>query len=356
MRSLILVLLPLLTMQLANAQSFEVVEPSGFVSGTLEISQGRLLHFDRTGDRSYYSRDPSYDTPDGHFIGYYNFDRNRVLRFPRSGNGWMQTADLDDTVPRFRRTIAIVRPAGRLPGGGLAGPILGTPIIPGYGYGAPGYINPGFGRGYITPAPDYGPGYFIPPQPQSVLLDSNVIPNPPLPNAKVRLRNDGPREVQVAIVDLRQDSVLRSLRLPPGQASEVELERDNGAKRVANYRVITPFGDVVTQEIVTDIPPAVRYELVVHEWAMQSIAIDRTGKSPNPIEDVNFQGRGIGRFSLPPGPQLQSGTIDVYSTAKQRGNAGAVAPLVPDDQEPRDNASALERAILDAQRAAQRNR
>ena len=80
----------------------------------------------------------------------------------------------------------------------------------------------------------------------------------------------------------------------------------------------------------TPVPPAPRYELVIHEWKLQSVAIDRTGKSPNVIEDTNFQGKGIGRFLLPPGDQLKSGTLDVVRTALEARNAGSVSPLLDD--------------------------
>lgn len=343
----------------AWAQRFDVVEPSGRVSGTIELSSGRLLFFDESGSRSYFSRERRYDSSDGRFVGYFNFDRNHVLRFPRSCDGSMQTADLDDPYPRFRNTISRVRRAGGVRGG-----------YAGANFGSPGYVVPSYGRGFGPSYPDtnigYGPspgysrpysaGYRSPPRAQSVLIDSEVIPNPPLPPARIVLRNDGPREVQVAVVDLASSSAPSSLRLQPRQTREISLERDSGAKRVAHYRVVTPLGDSITKEIVSELPPQIRYEVVVHEWAVQSIAIDRTGKSPNPIEDVNMQGRGIGRFPLPPGPALQSGTIDVYSTARREGNAGTVGPIVPRSDQPRDNASILERVILDAQRGAQQGR
>ncbi|MFK8113210.1 MAG: hypothetical protein AB8B91_13460 [Rubripirellula sp.] len=361
MRWMMSVLSLLLATEVVLAQRFEVVEPSGLVSGTIEINAGRLLFFDLSGDRVYYSREPRYDTPDRRFVGYFNFDRNRVLRFPRSCSGWMQTADLDDGFPRFRNTISTVRPANAR-GGGYVGPSFGVPGRGGHGYSSPGYST---GYGYSTPyagpiSPPrplpYPSGFRAPLQRQSVLIDSEVIPNPPLPNAKIVLRNDGRREVQVAVVDFASERQPQSIRLAPGQSRQVELQRDSGAKRVANYRVITPYGEPLTKEIVSEIPAKVRYEIVVHEWAMQSIAIDRTGTSPNPIEDVNMQGRGIGRFTLPPGLRLQSGTIDVYSAAQRSGNAGTVSPLVPASEQSSDNASVLERTILEAQRAAQRQR
>lgn len=80
-------------------------------------------------------------------------------------------------------------------------------------------------------------------------------------------------------------------------------------------------------------------------------SIDLTGKSPNPIEDINFQGRGIGRFPLPAGDELVGGTIDVYRAALAAENPGAVAPLTPAEQgQTSDKPSILERAVLEAQR------
>jgi hypothetical protein len=206
----------------------------------------------------------------------------------------------------------------------------------------------------VNPFDPYATGYRgIGPPPQSVRLDSKTIPNPPLAPARVVFRNDGPREVQVAIIDSQNPSGTQSMRIQPAAAVEVTLERDAGARQVSHYRVITPLGEWITREFVTEVPPPIRYEVMVHEWAIQSVAIDRTGKSPNPIEDINYQGRGIGRFPLPPGPELRSGTIDVYSEARRRQNQGSIPPIVPAEDLPGNNVSPLERAILDVQRAAQ---
>jgi len=326
----------------AWGQRFELVEPSGLVSAAVEVRTGRLLVLERSGERIHFSREARYDSADGRFVGYFNFELNRVLRFPRSGSGLLQSADLDDLTPRFRNTIRIVRPVGAIADQhAIARPWqsqFNGPIF------MPGYVDP-----YVSGYSSAGP------LAQAVLIDSQTIPNPPLGDARILLRNDGPREIQVAVVDLKEPSGTRSMRIRPAEAAEVLLARDAGGQRVANYRVVTQYGESIIKEVRTDIPAPIRYEVVVHEWAMQSIAIDRTGKSPNLIEDINFQGRGLGRFPLPPGPQLQSGTIDVYRAARSRGNAAAIAPIVPRDDRPADSASPLERAILEAQRAAQGN-
>lgn len=223
------------------------------------------------------------------------------------------------------------------------------------------YPNGGFGFGfgydsYAIPPLD-GRWQAAPWYPQSVLLDSRVVPNPPLPPVEVQLRNTAARDLHVALIDLQDSSVVRSMQLRSGESAGVRLARDSGATRISQYRTYDAWGYPVIEEVVTPIPPEPLYEAVVHEWAVQSVAIDRTGKSPSPIEDINMQGRGIGRFVLPAGNNLQPGTIDVYRLAKAANNPGAVAPLVPEERLPGSRgATPPERAILEAQRRAQSNR
>lgn len=331
---------------------YELVEPNGQVSATAEVYPGRLLVYGTHGQRLYFSRDAQYDSSDGQFMGYFSVKTNRALRFPRSGRGPMQTASLNDARPRFRSSRRIVR-AIRV-GRGVAAlpvvprPVVPLPLVPGSVVAQP--ILPPFGDPYAY-------GYPVPvPLAQSVLIDSSIVAHPPLPPVQVELRNDGPREVQVGVIDLKNPSGNQSVRIQPGGSISVQLARDSGGQRIEHYRVVNAFGQFVTREIVTEVAPASRYEVAVHEWAMQSVAIDRTGKSPNVIEDINFQGRGIGRFLLPAGPALQPGVIGVYSAAVRQGNAGTVQPIVSEeDLPPRDtNTRRLEDAVLEAQRAAQR--
>lgn len=341
---------------LAVAADFELVEPNGFVAATVDTGPGRMIIYEHTGERLYYSRDASYDSGDGQYVGYFNFDLNRVLRFPRAGSGRMLLADLDDFRPHFafsrrhvRRIGRVGRPVVVVPGGFQPGGFQPGGFQPG-GFVPGGFVPvPGFGGGFVAPSLPYMP------QPQSVVLDSKTIANPPLEPVRVALRNGGPRDVQIGIVDLLQPGRTKTMRLPAGGSADVMLQRDAGGREVQNVRVVTPTGDVVTREVVNDIPPRPRYEIVVHEWQIQSVAIDRTaGAGANPIEDINFTGKGLGRFPLPPGVDLQPGVIDVYAAARSRGNGGDVSPiLATEDGAYDDGPSPLERAILEAQRAAQ---
>lgn len=362
MRCALLFCSSLLLVATAWGQQFELVEPSGLVGATVQVEPGRLLVHERTGQRLFFSREQRYDSPDGLFLGYFNFELNRVLRFPRSGQGKMQVADLDDVTAQFRYTRRVARrsvAANLQPPAGIQ-PLA---ISPPHGFPYPGMGYPGDGlpvfenhRGLFPSSPysqPYVSGYRYP---QSVLIDSKVIPNSPLSPARMQLFNGGRREIQVGVVDLNDPQATRSMRIPPQTAVEIDVERDPGGQQVETYRTITALGETIRKQIVRPIPPVIRYEIVVHEWSMQSIAIDRTGKSPQAIEDVNFQGRGLGRFPLPPGEQLQAGTIDVYRTAIDRGNQGTVAPILANEKSNADAASPLERAMLESQRAAQRGR
>ena len=325
----------------AAALRYELVEPTGRVTATAESMRGRLVVYESSQQRIYFSRESRYDSSDGRMVGYLHEESGQVLRIPRSGTGSMEMANLNDPTPRFAKTRRSIRPAG---------PVAPT-TIPNHYRGDSYPLNPYEIDGR------YASGYrsdFLPRRrPQSVLLDSQSVPNEPLPPATLQLTNSGPRELRVSVVDLENPQGTRQLRLAPRQITKIKVKRDAGSNLVQNYRTYTPYGEAITREIVNPIPPKILYEIVVHEWAMQSIAIDRTGKSPSVIEDVNFQGRGLGRFPLPPGKQLQSGQFDVYSVAKDSGNAGTVSPIVPQRSDTnRGNASALERAIIDAQRNA----
>lgn len=335
----------------AVAAEFELIEPGGFVSATVDTGPGRMIIYEHTGERLYYSRDSSYDSGDGRYVGYFHFDLNRVLRFPRAGSGRMLLADLDDLRPHFVFSRRQVRRIGR---GGR--PVV---VVPG-GFQPGGFIPGGLVPGGFVPVPTFGGGFVTPsfpyvPQPQSVVLDSKTIANPPLEPVRVTLRNGGPRDVQIGVVDLLQTGRTQTLRLPAGGSADVMLQRDAGGREVQNVRVVTPTGDVATREVVNDIPPRQRYEIVVHEWQIQSVAIDRTaGAGANPIEDINFTGKGLGRFPLPPGADLRPGVIDVYAAARSRGNGGDVSPILATEDDANDDGpSPLERAILDAQRAVQ---
>jgi hypothetical protein len=319
------------------AQDYEIVDRLGHVSASATIARGRLTIVESTGQRVVFDREPRYDSADGQLLGFYNADLQRVLRFPIQGHGLMQVADLDRPNPAFRQTQRSVRPAE---------------VDLGIGY-VPGYGNPGYGAGYPLPVPSASPYPYVwgyrPPLPRSVLLDSKTVANPPLEPVLLELGNGGPREILVTVVDLRTGET-NEHRIGPAQQVQVKFQRDAGGKRFQRYQTVTPAGASVVKEVVSEIAPAIRYELTVREWVVQSIAIDRTGKSPTVIEDVNYQGNGLGRFTLPPGQKLQSGQLDVYRAAISAANRGSIAPIPVQEKPIGDGLSPLERAIQNLQR------
>ena len=222
----------------------------------------------------------------------------------------------------------------------------------GYNPYAPIGSNP-----YQTYRPGYpvaGTPYYFPPDPRigvppvqvpsfqvprSVLVSRNLIANPPLAPATVQFANSYREALRLTITDIKKKQTLVSENIGPKQSISVQLPRDAGGRSVEVYQALGLDGTYQNREVVREIPPTVRYQVTVHQWQVQSIAIDRTGKSPNVIEDINMQGRGLGMFSLPPGNQLQDGQIDVYQSAVGAQNQGAIAPIQPlnsVDQEPVD--------------------
>lgn len=335
----------------AQGHVYELFGPSGLVSAKIDAFPGQLIVYQRNGERITYTRDYQYDSPDRRFFGYYNFPLARILRFPASGYGVMQIADLDDVIPVYRFTQRWVRPARQL-SGPLPPAILGPVFVP-----PPIFPNQNFGFGFpIDPGFQAGTVYVPPPvAPQRVVLESRTIPHPPLPPAVVRLRNSGPRELMVTIVDHKQPGLTGELRIGPGSFQEAQLIRDAGETVVEKVQVISPNGDSSIQDVQQEIPPASRYEIVVHEIRLQSIAIDRTPGGNNAIEDVNQTGKGLGRFDLPPGPDLGSGTIDVFQAARSKNNAETITPILA-TEDATFRLDPLERSLMDARNQSQRGR
>lgn len=172
----------------------------------------------------------------------------------------------------------------------------------------------------------------------------------PLPPAQVRLRNSHRNELLVVLGDLRTGQVARQLRIPAGGISMIDIPRDPGGVLIERYEILTPNGYVAIDEIQTLLPPASWFDLSVYEIFLQSIAIDRTGKSPQAIEDVNYQPRSIGFFVLPPGNRLADDVVlDPYQTAMAQQNPGGVRPL--QRQSPtRPSEDILERTLRELRR------
>ena len=161
-------------------------------------------------------------------------------------------------------------------------------------------------------------------------ISREIRPNPPLPPAEVELVNSHKYALTVLVGDLRSGQVVKEVRVESNRSTTITVERDPGSTLVEVVEIQTPLGGWNRQEYVTQIPSVSLYDLSVYEEFLQSIAIDRTGKSPNQIEDINYQPKSVGLLALPPGEALpERGQLDVYDQAKSANNAGAVRRLDP---------------------------
>ena len=159
-------------------------------------------------------------------------------------------------------------------------------------------------------------------------VSQEVHLNTALPPAQVDLVNSHRNALIVLLADQRKGGQFQQIRIEPGKSVNVSLDRDAGSTIVESYEVRSPSGVWQRQQFTTAIPPRVIYDLSVYEEFLQSIAIDRTGKSPNPIEDVNYMPKSVGWIQIPPGaatPRLSS--LDVMPQARAANNPGAVRRL-----------------------------
>ncbi len=173
---------------------------------------------------------------------------------------------------------------------------------------------------------------FVLPQPQFRTVQNQIVPNPPLRPISAKITNSHSDTLLVLVADRRHTQTIQKLRIPSGGSERIQLDRDSGGTIVATVETMDAFGNWNQRQFNTPIPPAVLYDMSVYEEFLQSIAIDRTGTSPNPIEDINYQPRSIGFFLVPPGAELpDAAEIDVHRIAVDSQNPGAVRRLNPRD-------------------------
>ncbi len=161
-------------------------------------------------------------------------------------------------------------------------------------------------------------------------VNQEVHANSPLPPAQLGLMNSHRNALIVLLADQRQAGQVQQLRIEPGKTATVTLDRDAGATIVESYEIRSPSGVWERQQFTTAVPPRTIYDLSIYEEFLQSIAIDRTGKSPNPIEDVNYMPKSVGWLQIPAGAALpMNSTMDVFAQARSANNPGAVRRLDP---------------------------
>ncbi|QDV22689.1 RICIN domain-containing protein [Aureliella helgolandensis] len=186
-------------------------------------------------------------------------------------------------------------------------------------------------------------------------VHQEVVPNTPLPDAVLELANNHRNALLILLADRRPGKEVQDLQIAAGSSQVVELERDAGATLVETTEVRTPSGVWSREQYTTPIPPSTYYDLSAYEVHLQSIAIDRTGKSPNPIEDTNYVPKSLGWFLLPAGSALpESGRLDVFEQASRAKNPGAVRRLDPARLEA-DAADPVEKLLQELQSTPRRS-
>lgn len=199
------------------------------------------------------------------------------------------------------------------------------------------------------PVPNFQPFYRT--------VNQEVHANPQLPPAQVELVNSHRNALLLLMGDIRQGNAVQQIRIEANSSQVVALDRDSGSTIIETVETLSPLGGWERQQFVTTIPPSAFYDFSVYEEHLQSIAIDRTGKSPNPIEDVNYVPKSIGWFPIPAGTALAaSSRMDVYRQAISANNPGAVRRLDPkqfDETPPTDR---LEKILQEFQPAAPRRK
>ncbi len=169
------------------------------------------------------------------------------------------------------------------------------------------------------------------------LVSRRVVKNPPLPPAKVTLRNGGQEEIILQISDALAPAMNAEIQLAPGRAVQRTFQRDSGGTIEEIYLVPGVGGRWEERVESYPIPPQPRYTLVV--WANRTTYqyIDRRPNRPQgalPNFDLKTH-VSLGVFDLPPGDLLQDGlTIDVYREATARRNPGAAAGFPPPSSGP----------------------
>lgn len=170
------------------------------------------------------------------------------------------------------------------------------------------------------------------PIPQFRNVSEQYVPNTLLPPSQLRINNSHSETLFLLLTDRRSPNSSSKLRIPAGGSESVVLDRDAGGTILQTIEVADALGNWERYEFQIPVPPSILYDLSVYEEFLQSIAIDRTGKSPNVIEDINYQPRSVGFFLLPAGDGLpQSGSIDAYGAAVEANNPGAVRRIPKKD-------------------------
>ncbi|GIW99507.1 MAG: hypothetical protein KatS3mg111_2840 [Pirellulaceae bacterium] len=165
-------------------------------------------------------------------------------------------------------------------------------------------------------------------QPLLRTIDTRIEPQPPLPPATLHLVNSHRNDLLVLVGDSRRPLQVQELVIASGEVIDIQVERPAGATLTEIIEVWSPGGIWQRQTITMPVQAAYALDYSVYEKHLQSIAIDATGKSPHPIEDVNYVPKSVGWFSMTIDASVPDGVrVDLYRQARDADNPGAVRRL-----------------------------
>jgi len=302
----------------ARAQSFTLHDDTGQAVGKVTLAGTKLTLV--TGVATdVYERNMAVDTPES--IGYQLPGTNDYVRWPIAVpgtfyHGRLMGSGIAWNTSRSVRAAGTPAPVGPVPVGPVpvgpgplvdpVGPAIG--VAPGFVPAVPVWLGP-FAR------------RFAPPRGARTLLAERVIPNPPLPDALVRVFNSHKEHLIVAFVDLTDETKKpKEIQINAGKEVTFQLKRDAGAKLERTYEVVTQARNVIQQTVVFEIPPQPIYDALVWEYKV----VYQVAGQP----ELNQAGRrSLAVLHLPPGDRMPA-EIDAYEDALDAGNPGEVAKYV----------------------------
>jgi hypothetical protein len=313
----------LLSASLASAQTFSLHDQTGRQDGAVTLAGTKLTLISGTRTDTF-ERNVALDTPES--IGFELPGANLYVRWPIAVPGTYYQGRLQGDKISWD-TTRLVRAAGAAPG---VGPGVGVgPVGPPVGPGGP-LVDPidvpaiGVGPGFVPAVPVWmGPlaRRFLPPRGARTLLGERLIPNPPLPDALVKVSNTHSEQLIVSFIDLTDPTKKpKEILIKPTASQTFQLKRDAGAKLERTYEVVTQARNVVQQVVVFDIPPQPIYDVLVWEYKQTYTVIGQP--------ELNQMGRrSLAVLHLPAGDRMPA-EIDAYEDAVDAGNPGEVAAYV----------------------------
>ncbi len=162
------------------------------------------------------------------------------------------------------------------------------------------------------------------------LVSRQLVPNPPLPPARVILINSGSDPLIVQIVDLFDPRQPPEEKIPAGETLEISLARESGGTLEEVFLIPGPGGVLIEQTASHPIPPEQRFTLALwsdrETYKVLPFKDARKGTPKSVTEGFSRRSQvSLGVIPVAPGELLRDGEqLDLVQIAKRLKNPGAV--------------------------------